>query len=211
MTPTPRVCLFDMDGVIRQWEPHHALAAEAACGLPVGALRAVAFSIPEYRASLYGEITFADWCAATRRAVALRYPRSAAAHAVDRWQADKGLVDPDVVSTIRRTRQLVPVGLLSNAHDALSSDLRYLGLAELFDQVICSAEVGLIKPDLALYRESARRFGVAPAECFFTDDQPGNVMAARQAGMDAEPFTDAANLAAHLERRLPLLVSQALN
>jgi putative hydrolase of the HAD superfamily len=197
-----------MDGVIRQWQPRHALAAEAACGLPVGALRAVAFSIPEYRASLHGEITFAGWCSATRRALALQYPHSAAAHAVDRWQADKGWVDPDVVSTIRRTRRLVPVGLLSNAHDALSSDLRYLGLAELFDRVICSAEVGLIKPDLALYRESARRFDVSPADCFFTDDQPVNVLAARRAGMDAELFTDAANLAEQLECRLPLRVAQ---
>jgi putative hydrolase of the HAD superfamily len=208
MTPTTRVCLFDMDGVVRQWEPCHALEAEAACGLPVGALRSAAFSIPEYRASLYGQVTFAEWCSATGRALAQRYPDSAAALAVDRWQADKGRVDPDVVSTIRRTRRLVPVGLLSNAHDALSSDLRDLGLAELFDVVICSAEVGRIKPDLELYRESARRFKVAPADCFFTDDQPVNVLAAQQAGMDAELFRDATGLAGQLERRLPLLVSQ---
>ena len=207
MTPTTRVCLFDMDGVIRQWEPRHALAAEAACGLPRGALRAVAFSIPEYLASLHGEITFADWCSATRRELALQYPHSAAALAVEQWQADKGLVDPDVVSMIRRTRRLVPVGLLSNAHDALSSDLEYLGLADLFDSVICSAEVGLSKPDLAVYRESARIFNVAPADCFFTDDQPVNVRAARRAGIDAEVFTGAADLAAQLERRLPMLVS----
>lgn len=205
---TVRVCLFDMDGVVRQWEPRHALAAEAACGLPVGALRAAAFSIPEYRASLYGEVTFADWCSATGRALALRYPYASAARAVDRWQADKGWVDPDVVATIRRTRRLVPVGLLSNAHDALACDLQCLGLAELFDLVICSAEVGRVKPDLELYRESARRFNVSPGDCFFTDDQPVNVMAARQAGMDAELFTDATGLARQLERRL--LVSEVM-
>lgn len=207
MTPAIRVCLFDMDGVIRRWEPRHALEAEAAYGLPDGALRAIAFSIPEYEPSLRGEITFADWCSATRRELASRYPNSAAALAVGRWQADKGLVDADVVSTIRRIRRLVPVGLLSNAHDALSADLQYLGLDDLFDLVICSADVGLIKPDLALYRETARMFNVSPAECFFTDDQLVNVVAARQAGIDAEVFTDATNLAAQLESRLPLLVS----
>ncbi len=202
MTPTTRACLFDMDGVVRQWEPRHALEAEAACELPAGALRAVAFSIPEYRASLHGEVSFTDWCSATRREIARQYPYSAAALAVDLWQADKGSVDSDVVAVIRRTRQLVPVGLLSNAHDALASDLRYLGLTELFDVVICSAEEGRTKPDLQIYRESARRFNVAPTECFFTDDQPVNVLAARQAGMDAELFTDAGTLAVHLERRL---------
>lgn len=207
MTPAIRVCLFDMDGVVRQWEPRHALAAEASCGLPVGALRAAAFSIPEYGASLRGEISFADWCSATSRELAVRYPNSAAALAVDKWQADKGLVDPDIVSMIRRARQFVPVGLLSNAHDALSADLEYLGLTGLFDLVICSAEMGLSKPDLALYRETARMFNVAPADCFFTDDQLVNVRAARQAGIDAELFTGAADLAAQLESRLPLLVS----
>lgn len=205
--PAIRVCLFDMDGVVRRWEPRHALAAEAASGLPVGALRAAAFSVPEYGASLRGEVTFADWCSATCRELELRYPDSAAARAVARWQADKGLVDRAVVAVIRRTRRLMPVGLLSNAHDALSSDLQFLGLGDLFDLVICSAEVGLIKPDLALYRETARLFNVSPAECFFTDDNLDNILAARQAGIDAELFTDAANLAAQLEIRLPLLVS----
>lgn len=203
MTRTTQVCLFDMDGVVRHWDPRHAMEAEAACGLPVGALRGVAFAVPEYEASLRGEVTYADWCSATRCEVAARYPSSAAALAVDRWQADKGSVDPDVVSLIRRTRRLVPVGLLSNAHDALSSDLRCLGLDRLFDLVICSAEIGLTKPDLAVYRESARMFNVPPAACFFTDDTTANVLAARQLGIDAELFTDAASLAAQLERRLP--------
>jgi putative hydrolase of the HAD superfamily len=207
MTPAIRVCLFDMDGVVRQWEPRHALAAEASCGLPVGALRAAAFSIPEYGASLRGEISFADWCSATVRELESRYPDSAAARAVDRWQADKGVVDPEVVSIIRRTRRLMPVGLLSNAHDALSSDLEFLGLGDLFDLVICSAEVGLVKPDPVLYRECARLFNVSPAECFFTDDTGGNVVVARQVGIDAELFTGAAQLAAQLELRLPLLVA----
>jgi putative hydrolase of the HAD superfamily len=209
MAPAIRVCLFDMDGVVRKWEPRHALRAEATCGLPVGALRAAAFSIPEYEASLRGEITFADWCSATRHEIAMRYPLSAAAQAVDKWQADKGKVDPDVVSVIRRTRQLLPVGLLSNAHDALSADLQFLGLDGLFDLVICSADVGLIKPDPALYKESVRLFNVSPAECFFTDDSPVNVAAARRVGIDAEIFTGAADLAAQLETRLPLLVSQS--
>lgn len=209
MTRDAQVCLFDMDGVVRHWDPRHAMEAEAACGLPVGALRTVAFSIPEYEASLRGEITYADWCSATKRELAAQYPRSTAVPAVDRWQADKGVVDPEVVALIRLTRRLVPVGLLSNAHDALSSDLRYLGLDGLFDVVLCSAEVGLVKPDLAVYRESARRFDVSPADCFFTDDTLDNVLAARQAGIDAELFTDAASLATRLERRLsPLRVAE---
>lgn len=208
MSPATQVCLFDMDGVVRQWEPRHALAAEASCGLPAGALRAVAFSVPEYAASLRGEVTFAQWCSATQRALAVRYPRSAAARAVAQWQADKGLVNTDVVAMIRRTRRCVPVGLLSNAHDALSADLEYLGLADLFDLVVCSAEIGLVKPDPAVYRETVRLFNVAPGNCFFTDDRPDNVLAARRAGIDAELFTDAATLAVQLERRLPLLVPQ---
>ncbi|WP_411033120.1 HAD family hydrolase [Shinella sp. BYT-45] len=67
--------------------------------------------------------------------------------------------------------------------------------------VTVSGEIGLIKPDLAIYEKHARDFGLAPAHTLFIDDSPANVVGARLAGWNAVQFTDPeklkADLAAH--------------
>jgi putative hydrolase of the HAD superfamily len=54
---------------------------------------------------------------------------------------------------------------------------------ELFDVVVDSHEVGLRKPEPAIYALTCDRLGVAPERCVFVDDHPGNVAAAEAVGM----------------------------
>jgi epoxide hydrolase-like predicted phosphatase len=54
---------------------------------------------------------------------------------------------------------------------------------ELFEVVIDSSEVGLRKPDPAIYLLTCDRLGVPPARCVFIDDHPANVEAAVSLGM----------------------------
>lgn len=54
---------------------------------------------------------------------------------------------------------------------------------ELFDVVVISGEVGLRKPDPAIYALVAERLGVPPQHCLFVDDFDLNVRAAEAAGM----------------------------
>ncbi len=56
---------------------------------------------------------------------------------------------------------------------------------ELFDHVVDSCEVGLRKPDPAIYQLTANRLGVAATQILFLDDHGGNVAAARAAGWRA--------------------------
>lgn len=193
-------CLFDMDGVVRHWNPAWAAGAERAYGLPTGALRAAAFALPEYEASLRGEATFTDWVLATERFLRERY--GGAADAVRTWHIDKGEVDTQVMALIGRTRRFVPVGILSNAHGGLRDDLTLLGIRTAFDVVVCSAEVGVVKPDVAIYQCAADALGLIPQQCFFTDDLKVNVAGAKDAGMDAVQFTGAAQLATQWGMRL---------
>jgi putative hydrolase of the HAD superfamily len=59
-----------------------------------------------------------------------------------------------------------------------------LPLAELFDAVIDSSEVGMRKPDPAIFSLALRELGgVAPEHAVFLDDFAGNVEAARRLGM----------------------------
>jgi putative hydrolase of the HAD superfamily len=56
-------------------------------------------------------------------------------------------------------------------------------LAQLFDTVIISGEVGLRKPDPAIYELAVARLGVPAERCVFVDDYPGHLEPAAQAGM----------------------------
>jgi putative hydrolase of the HAD superfamily len=56
---------------------------------------------------------------------------------------------------------------------------------ELFDDVVDSCEVGVRKPDPAIYRLACERLGVEPERALFVDDHQGNVVGARAIGMGA--------------------------
>jgi putative hydrolase of the HAD superfamily len=86
----------------------------------------------------------------------------------------------DGVRAVRRTG--VRTGLLSNSWgDALAYDDALLD--ELFDAWVISSQVGLRKPDPAIYELAAERLGLPPGACVFVDDLPGNLRPARALGM----------------------------
>jgi 2-haloacid dehalogenase len=70
-----------------------------------------------------------------------------------------------------------------------------------FQTILVSADVGLIKPDPAIFQLLLERIGRTPAECLYIDDNPRNVAAAAALGFDAIAFHDAAQLRAELGRR----------
>lgn len=57
--------------------------------------------------------------------------------------------------------------------------------------VTVSGEIGLIKPDRAIYDHHAASFGTEPAATLFIDDSEKNVEGAQSAGWQAVLFTDA--------------------
>ncbi|HZQ76645.1 MAG TPA: HAD family phosphatase [Acidimicrobiia bacterium] len=74
---------------------------------------------------------------------------------------------------------------------------------ELFDVVVDSCDVGLRKPDPAIYRLTCERLGVAPEAAVFLDDTRRHVESARQVGLQAilvrDPWDAIAELDAILE------------
>jgi putative hydrolase of the HAD superfamily len=72
-------------------------------------------------------------------------------------------------------------GLLSNSW-GLSGYPRER-LAQICDDVVISAEVGMRKPDPAIFELSVSRLGVEPEASVFVDDHPGHLKAAAEAGI----------------------------
>ncbi|MBW3662409.1 MAG: HAD family phosphatase [Actinobacteria bacterium] len=75
-------------------------------------------------------------------------------------------------------------------------------LEETFDVVVISAEVGMRKPDAAIFELTAERLGVAVERCAFVDDHDGNVRAAEALGMFGVHHRDASTTAEALSRFL---------
>jgi putative hydrolase of the HAD superfamily len=80
-------------------------------------------------------------------------------------------------------------------------------LDEQFDVVVISGEVGLRKPDPAIFMLTTERLGVAPAQCVFVDDHPGHLQAAAEAGMATVLHRSPEQSIAELEELLGLNLS----
>jgi putative hydrolase of the HAD superfamily len=92
-------------------------------------------------------------------------------------EADQAMIDGVLAARAAGVR----TALLSNSW----GDDRYdrEQLAKLFDAWVISGEVGIRKPDPAIYELAAERLALAPEQCVFVDDLPGNLKPARAIGM----------------------------
>jgi len=104
-------------------------------------------------------------------------------------------IDPEMVALIESLRGRYKTALLSNAmRPFLRQVLDKHDLPRLFDVLVISYEEHLTKPNPAIFRLMADRLGVPTSACFFTDDSPINIEAARAVGMQAALFTGVAQL-----------------
>lgn len=98
------------------------------------------------------------------------------------------------------------VAVLSNAPHAMARAARASDWAAWVDDWFFSAELGLAKPDDAIYDVVTRTLAVPAQEVVFFDDRQVNVDAARRTGWDAHLWTSGASVQETL-RRLGLLTS----
>jgi len=106
----------------------------------------------------------------------------------EEWRAAQRPIEPNL-ELARALGGSYKLSILSNADLTLRDRLeREMQIHHLFDDIVCSAEVGMAKPEPGIYTIAARRLGVAPAECVFVDDLDTNVEAARSVGMQAVLF-----------------------
>lgn len=82
------------------------------------------------------------------------------------------------------------IGLLSNAADNWLSNLFAPWQVALFDEIVLSCDVGMVKPQAEIYDLIATRLDMLPEECVFVDDIERFVTAAVDVGMKAMVFTD---------------------
>jgi putative hydrolase of the HAD superfamily len=101
-------------------------------------------------------------------------------------------------------------GILSNMGDNVHENIeREFDWIHRFDVLIWSYQLGIAKPDPAIYHAVLTKLGTAPGETLFIDDKQVNIEAAQALGMQAILFSNVAQLredliAAGLDSELPL-------
>jgi putative hydrolase of the HAD superfamily len=189
-----RALLIDLDGVLRVWDADEVARAEAAAGLPAGAVARAAFAPDLLLPALTGRVSDDQWRAAVVARLQRDHPAADATLAVRRWSAPAGQVDPIVLDLVRACRPRARVVLVTNATTRLPGDLDRLGLTAELDAIVSSAVVGAAKPDPAIYRAALRAAGVDAARACFVDDSAVNVAAAEALGISGHQYRDPAGL-----------------
>jgi len=109
--------------------------------------------------------------------------------------------EPSMVAAVRAARDAgVATGLISNSWGT-SRYPRGL-LAELFDGVVISGEVGVRKPAPRIYELGAEAIGLPAGRCVFVDDLPFNLPPAQELGMATVHHVTAETTIAELEQLL---------
>jgi putative hydrolase of the HAD superfamily len=191
MSNAPLAVIFDLDGVIRDWNDTEMSEVESAFGLVPGTILAVAFSDDLGPASMTGRLTYREWMDEIRRRVIDTHGGSVAG-ALDEWEANVGLVDTEMLDVVRTVRRQSRVALLSNATTRLRSDLHKLDLLDELDVIFNTAEIGIAKPDPEVFHHVLGELGVDATQALFIDDLADNVAGARAVGITAHQ---------HVERR----------
>jgi glucose-1-phosphatase len=120
------------------------------------------------------------------------------------WGGD--VLDTDLVAYISLLKPRFKTGLLSNAWDNLRKVIKETWkIADVFDDIVISAEVGLSKPDPRIYQLAVQRLDVLPRQAVFVDDFPHNIQAAQDFGLQVILFKDTAQVRRDLEE----IVTQA--
>jgi putative hydrolase of the HAD superfamily len=125
-----------------------------------------------------------------------------------------GNLNPAMIAWIPRIKAAgFRLGILSNMGHGVLQYLRpRFSWLEQFDQLTWSCDLGVVKPDPAIYLHTIRKLNVKPEQALFIDNLQKNIVGAEAVGLNAALFENVEQLQSDLARRgfrLPALEPQA--
>ena len=193
-----RAVLFDIGNVLIEWQP------ERFFDRVIGVDRRVAFfaAVPilEMNDRVDAGVNFQDAVAG----VIVAHPNWADELAMwrDRWIE---MASPTIDHSVRLLRALRraghPVFALSNfGNETFQIAQRIYPFLDEFDRRFISAELGMSKPDAAIYQWVEAECAMPQNTLLFTDDRPENIVAAGERGWQTHLFDGPDGWAARLVR-----------
>ncbi|ATZ10011.1 glucose-1-phosphatase [Erwinia amylovora] len=122
------------------------------------------------------------------------------------WQAVFVGVRPDVIAIMHQLREqgerVVILSNTNNLHCQFWPE-QYPEVRAAADKIYLSQEMGLRKPDPAIYQRLLNEEETAAAEAIYFDDNPENIEAARALGIHSLHITDNSVIPAFFADRMP--------
>jgi 2-haloacid dehalogenase len=182
-----RVVVFDLGGVLLEWNPRH--------------LYRKLFADERAMEEFLARVCTTEW---NERQDAGRPFAEAVAelapahpdklHLINAWHERFGEMIPDAIhGTVEILRELksrsVPVYALSNwSAETFPSQRERFAFLAWFDGIVVSGHEGCMKPDERIFRILLERYGLAADETVFIDDNPKNARAASALGIHGIHF-----------------------
>jgi 2-haloacid dehalogenase len=193
MTLPRPVAVFDLGGVLIDWNPRHLYRKLFEQEADMEHFLANVCT-PEWNQQLDAGRSFAEACAALK----LEHPSDA--EMIDAWfeRFDEMIAGPitgtvDILSELRERE--VPIYALSNwSAETFPFARRRFEFLQWFRAILLSAEVHLLKPDPRIFERFCETFALSPEQMVYVDDAEHNVEAARRIGMQGIRFSDPASL-----------------
>ncbi len=186
-----RAIFFDFGGVIlKTFDGVDHPGIENRFGLEPKSLRLMVYRDSRYMDFQVGKCTYDEWVASIRTAMDAQIPDRAADVLQAYFDSDH-VLNPDMVGLVRRLRGRYTLGIISNTVPGMEDRMQEQipDLVGLFDVRVGSGDVGMAKPDPAIFNHALELAGVAARESVFTDDYDKHANAAREVGMHAFHFT----------------------
>ena len=191
---------WDIGGVINRTKdtgPRDELASEL--GVSRDYLNHLFFSGPEGTLAQLGQISVEDLLVYIRRELNLEPNQHP--DLVQRFFGGD-VVDQELVEYIHRLRPEYKIGVISNAWSQLDKLLMEWRIFNIFDIVIGSGDVGVMKPDPEIFRMALDGLGVQPHQSVFIDDFIENIQGAQAVGIHTIHFKNTTQTLEKLERVL---------
>jgi epoxide hydrolase-like predicted phosphatase len=110
-------------------------------------------------------------------------------------------INPDMVRLIGTLRKKYKTALLTNANkEQLHQIIQGIGLEKVFNEIVVSSDVGMVKPDERIFQLTLSKLQVDPQEAVFIDDISRYVYAAKDIGMHGIVYSDYGQMKAELMR-----------
>jgi|SRR5271157_82160 len=199
MTSPIKAIIFDFGGVLLQWDPHKLYRRY--------------FDQPQQIDQFLEEINFSSWNAEQDRGrpfetgiaeLSSQFPQYA--HLIrayyDHWEDS---VVGSIAGTVKILRELKRAGYplygLSNWSAETYPRVRHrYDFFNLFDEIILSGKVKLIKPDPAIFNLTLNKINRPVSECLLIDDSEANINTAKKMGFTVIRFKSPEQLQTELHQ-----------
>lgn len=111
------------------------------------------------------------------------------------------VIDQEIISLIKELRSEYKIGLCTNASsEFIRRILKIYDIENIFNSIVVSSEVHLIKPEPEIYTLALKNLNSIPEKTIFIDDNPINIKGAEDIGIKGILFKNIDELRIELEK-----------